>query len=380
MKKIKIILILVLTILISGCSYKELNDLAIASALGIDYENNEYIISAQIMELKKQEKEDTSSALIYLGKGKTISEALRNISLKYPNYLYLGHLELIIIGKGEINHGINNSLDYFIRTSDARNDALILVSTKNKAYEIINPNEETKEEFPVKDIVTTIRNSKERNGLVIEKNYEELINDYLERGISQILTTIENEKDENDNYKDTILSNIAVFEKGKYVKDLDKESAISYNLINNNFDNVSIDIIYNNKDVSVSLIKPKCSLDLKLDNDKVIVNININVEEGVLNINDKKTLLDKNLKKEIKTKIEDEMQKLIISIPSFYQTNEIDDKLEKSLIKYFKVTYPKLLMEIIDMKLIVKNTTLINGVNEQTEHYIFTKENSHLFD
>ena len=251
MKKIKIILILVLTILISGCSYKELNDLAIASALGIDYENNEYIISAQIMELKKQEKEDTSSALIYLGKGKTISEALRNISLKYPNYLYLGHLELIIIGKGEITHGINNSLDYFIRTSDARNDALILVSTKNKAYEIINPNEETKEEFPVKDIVTTIRNSKERNGLVIEKNYEELINDYLERGISQILTTIENEKDENDNYKDTILSNIAVFEKGKYVKDLDKESAISYNLINNNFDNVSIDIIYNNKDVAL---------------------------------------------------------------------------------------------------------------------------------
>ena len=101
MKKIKIILILVITILISGCSYKELNDLAIASALGIDYQNNEYIISAQIMELKKQEKEDTSSALIYLGKGKTISEALRNISLKYPNYLYLGHLELIIIGKGD---------------------------------------------------------------------------------------------------------------------------------------------------------------------------------------------------------------------------------------------------------------------------------------
>ena len=106
-----------------------------------------------------------------------------------------------------------------------------------------------------------------------------------------------------------------------------------------------------------------------------------NTKDGTLKILKKDlTLLDKNLKKEIKTKIEDEMQKLIISIPSFYQTNEIDDKLEKSLIKYFKVTYPKLLMEIIDMKLIVKNTTLINGVNEQTEHYIFTKENSHLFD
>lgn len=338
MKKIKIILILVLTILISGCSYKELNDLAIASALGIDYENNEYIISAQIMELKKQEKEDTSSALIYLGKGKTISEALRNISLKYPNYLYLGHLELIIIGKGEINHGINNSLDYFIRTSDARNDALILVSTKNKAYEIINPNEETKEEFPVKDIVTTIKNSKERNGLVIEKNYEELINDYLEKGISQILTTIENEKDENDNYKDTILSNIAVFEKGKYVKDLNKESAISYNLINNNFDNVSIDIIYNNKDVSVSLIKPKCSLDLKLDNNKVTVNININVEEGILNINDKNILLDKNFLKDIENITKKKINSYINDLINFNMENNTDVLGLKNIIykKYHK--------------------------------------------
>ena len=137
MKKIKIIFLIIITLFISGCSYKELNDLAIASALGIDYENNEYIISAQVMELKKKENEDLSTALIYSGKGKSISEALRNISLKYPNSLYLGHLELIILGKGEIEHGINNSLDYFIRTSDARNDALVLISTKNSAYEIL---------------------------------------------------------------------------------------------------------------------------------------------------------------------------------------------------------------------------------------------------
>ena len=35
MKKIKIILILVLAILISGCSYKELNDLAIMKIMNI---------------------------------------------------------------------------------------------------------------------------------------------------------------------------------------------------------------------------------------------------------------------------------------------------------------------------------------------------------
>ena len=74
------------------------------------------------------------------------------------------------------------------------------------------------------------------------------------------------------------------------------------------------------------------------------------------------------------------MQKLIDNIPNFFQIEEIEDKLKKDATKYFKITYPRNLMETIDMKVIVKNTILINGVNEQTEHFIFAKENSHLFD
>ena len=90
--------------------------------------------------------------------------------------------------------------------------------------------------------------------------------------------------------------------------------------------------------------------------------------------------LDRNLKKEIKVEIESDMQKLIDNIPNFFQTNEIADKLQKDATKYFKTTYPRNLMETVDMKVIVKNTILINGVNEQTEHFIFAKQNSHLFD
>lgn len=324
MKKIKIIFLIIITLFISGCSYKELNDLAIASALGIDYENNEYIISAQVMELKKKENEDLSTALIYSGKGKSISEALRNISLKYPNSLYLGHLELIILGKGEIEHGINNSLDYFIRTSDARNDALVLISTKNSAYEIINPNEEKKEEFPVKDIVTTIKNSKEKNGLVIETNYEELIKNYLEHGISQTLTQIENITTENNEYKDTVLSNIGVFDNYHYKGELDKKSAIAYNLINNNFNDISIDITYDKKLVSVSLISPKSKLDLKLKNDKISVDINVNIEEGILNINDKNNLLEKKFLSEIEDKTKKEIEKYINNLINFNKEHDTD--------------------------------------------------------
>jgi hypothetical protein len=34
----------------------------------------------------------------------------------------------------------------------------------------------------------------------------------------------------------------------------------------------------------------------------------------------------------------------------------------------------------VDIKILVKDTTLINGVKEQSERYIFTLENSRLYD
>ena len=40
MKKLKILLIIIILFSLTGCSYVELNKLAIVSALGIDYKDN----------------------------------------------------------------------------------------------------------------------------------------------------------------------------------------------------------------------------------------------------------------------------------------------------------------------------------------------------
>ena len=104
-------------------------------------------------------------------------------------------------------------------------------------------------------------------------------------------------------------------------------------------------------------------------------------KDGTLKLLRKNLLiLDKNLKKEIKIELIENMNFLIEYISNFYQTDKIPDRLLKYITKYLKTTYPKDLMETIDMKIIVKNTTLINGINEQTERLIFTQKNSHLFD
>ena len=86
--------------ILSGCSYTELNDLAIASAIGIDYENNEFVLTAQIMEIKSSDSGSAEeSALIYESSGSTIAKAVRNFSNRYPKNVYFGHLEFIVISK-----------------------------------------------------------------------------------------------------------------------------------------------------------------------------------------------------------------------------------------------------------------------------------------
>ena len=56
------------------------------------------------------------------------------------------------------------------------------------------------------------------------------------------------------------------------------------------------------------------------------------------------------------------------------------DKLLEKISKYFRKNFLRQLIENIDMKILVKDTTLINGVKEQGERYIFTKTNSRIKD
>ena len=87
---------------------------------------------------------------------------------------------------------------------------------------------------------------------------------------------------------------------------------------------------------------------------------------------------NKNLLKEtIKSSLDTEILKKIDLI-----LDEADEDLKKKMkleiSKYLKGSYQKQLLENIEFKTIVKDTTLINGVKEQADHYLFTLSNSRL--
>lgn len=73
--------------------------------------------------------------------------------------------------------------------------------------------------------------------------------------------------------------------------------------------------------------------------------------------------------------------KLLVKFRSLYKEDS-DDKVEliySKFNKYLKNTYLKQLIENVQIKIMVKDRTLVNMIAEQGERYLFTKENSYIF-
>ena len=94
-------------------------------------------------------------------------------------------------------------------------------------------------------------------------------------------------------------------------------------------------------------------------------------------------VLDKEIRKEFKTGIVEaidnsfleKFDKLFVEEPDDKIRNEIIDKFDKFINKYLKQ-----LLENIDIKILVKDTILINSIKEEGDKYLYTLNNSHLFD
>ena len=108
---------------------------------------------------------------------------------------------------------------------------------------------------------------------------------------------------------------------------------------------------------------------IKRENDSTTIKI---LKKDLSNYN-------KKMKKDIKKIIVDYTDSLILkkSINIF----KVDDSnINSDLNKFINKTYIKQFLENVDIKILVKDATLINTIKEQTERYQFTLSNSHLFN
>jgi len=99
-------------------------------------------------------------------------------------------------------------------------------------------------------------------------------------------------------------------------------------------------------------------------------------KKDFININ---KFIKKNVKDQLASALEI-VNKKIDKVFSKDVEDGIKDKFTQEVVKYLKSNYQKQLLDSLDIKVLVKDTTLINGIKESTDHYVFTLNNSKLLN
>lgn len=210
MKRKIIFIILVMFILGGMNNARQLNDLAIVSAIGVDMnEKGEYIITSQILNPKKENSsgsggsssKESSDIVVYNSTSMTVQNAIRNIVDESPRKLYLAHMELLLISEKVARQAnILDTLDFFIRNNEGSNDFMLVITkgtNPQKVLEILTPLETN----PAKNIKDSISATNEYKGICTDKTLSENMSMFLKDGQGAVLTSIEvdygNEETEN---------------------------------------------------------------------------------------------------------------------------------------------------------------------------------------
>lgn len=324
MKRINLFIITFSIFLLSGCNYVELNKLAIVSAIGIDYNNNKYDITAQVMDVQKTDGGNMQqNSLIYEASGNTIGEAIRNLSEKYPKTVYLGHLEIIVLGKGITGSKMNNTFDFLIRSPEVRSTGNVLVNKYQTAKETLKPKNEKKNSFATEQIKSSLENATKRVGTVKLITFEEFFKEYLEEGLDPVVPTIKINNKQDETSK-TIISNLSVLKDNKIEKELTRKQSIAYNTINSNYEDIVITPKYKNNTIGVIVFNPKSKIETRIKNNKLYTDINIVVEAKPNELNKKIDPNDIKTGNELEDVIKDELKDYVESLIDYCKETDTD--------------------------------------------------------
>ena len=222
----------------------ELNMRVIISGIGIDFVDNQYQITAQVvLPSTKVETGGINAQVSQISaKGKSISDSINQVSLKIGKTTELSHMEYIVVGDTFFEKNLASELDYFIRNFKIKNSVMLL-TCNGKAEDILSKMQNM--DLSVALSLQRIWISTEENMSGIAKTYVSFVNDSFSECGTSVVDTIEFEQEENNsqnqnqetqatNSKFKVFSPLNIFKKGNYLgKISDKKLIMGYHYTNN---------------------------------------------------------------------------------------------------------------------------------------------------
>lgn len=364
MKNKIIFLFIVLAFFLCGCwNYQELNEIAIVTGFAIDKEEDQLMVSLLISNAKQSSSsssEGEAQTSIYTGKGNTLSDALADIELEMPRQLYLGHISVVIVSKQVAENGVDNIIDFLMRSPESRKKFYFVLSENQNAKDILKILSPL-EGFPSQNITTNIKISSQMQATSTDVYLSDFVSKTLSNGVNPILTTIHTEGDidqasteaslqQSEPFGVVALGPIAIFRKDKLVGVTDVEESIAINLINNKVYQAINEIADN---IVIRIEAYKTCKEVVFENQKPTIQIHVKVKGAIDEINE-----DINIQKP------EEIARISKMAEEYYQ-NLIEKAIEATQNKYRSDVFG------FGSMIYKKNPTYFKKVEEEWDDYFY---------
>ncbi|MCJ8009958.1 Ger(x)C family spore germination protein [Lederbergia wuyishanensis] len=319
---------------LTGCgSQKELTDIAIVTALGIDKdENGMYVGTFQIVNptnvaggLQGGSAGEGTAVTVYTATGKNIVDVSRRASIKVSRLLYYAHTNLVVVSEDIAREdGISNILDALDRDVQFRTTTNFAIARNAKAADILSIVTPI-DKIPAKKAIENLKFSEKKWGGNIIVNVREIIEDLTTTGKEPVIPGYAAEGNleagkqlENLHYtspKATIhAAGLGVFKGDKLINWVDEYDGIGIVWILDKVKeaNITVDWKESKDAISYQVMRDNIKVSYELDDSIPNFSIYIRVKgdlgevDAPININDRKIQaeIEKKLEKKIKEKIQ----------------------------------------------------------------------------
>ncbi|WP_340025432.1 Ger(x)C family spore germination protein [Paenibacillus sp. FSL K6-1096] len=237
---------------LTGCwSRKELNELALVMALGIDLVPEGYAVTVQVMNPGETGNQVGGPSggmpvVTYQATGRTVPDALQRMLSTTPRMLYLAHIRVLVLGEALARSGVSDVLDFISREHQLRTDFFLLVAKDSEASKILQTVTPF-EHIPANSLYSSILVSHKQWAATGKVTLQQFITELERGGSNPVMSGVELKGDEGKSGSlgnletvspKTLIQHagIAVFKKDKLVGWLGESLSKTFNYVLNEVD------------------------------------------------------------------------------------------------------------------------------------------------
>lgn len=388
-------LLLITLLLITGCSnYRELNNIAITTAISIDYniETKEYTLITQVVNSVNKKDTSTSNEPAFINfttTSNSLSEAIAKITLESPKKLYTSQTQIIILSKEVIENKLDEVLDYLIRNPEIRGETLILLAPNKEDLKGITI-QTLLDNLSSSNIVSSLKES-EKEGYTTLITLNNLADMYLNPYKEIILPTLyvegninmadEEENKTTTNYKGTVkIGTLALFKGTTLTTYTNIEETKYLNIIRNKLKNTNITMPYKEGYIVFDLydISSNNTPDIKNNEITLTIKGKAKTYEIITSTDIESTKEVQKIKKVFNKYIENNISDVFIKIRNNYNTDIFNfrDTYYKDNPKYLKKYYNNWYQETFpNLKLKINSKIELYEKGKIKEEIKYAKEN-----